>query len=195
VGSNRVSRVSPPIPPQLVPLVRPMISSRRRAGPSLVPRGPSAFGPVFPFVVDCSLCAGSWHSCWFRPWWCQPPWGASLHVHEYLGHDHPEHHHGPASHEHHQAIADDDHHEETEDHGLPAFQADSCDPGHHAVAVTMGCAQVSQLQIAIAELPSPTVVVPAAPVQSVVPVRDVRVHGPPFDSRIPARAPPITPQA
>ena len=122
--------------------------------------------------------------------------GASLHVHEYAGHDHPEHHHGPASHEHHQtAIADDDHHDETEAHGLPAIQADSCDPGHHAVAVTMGCAQVPQLHIAIAELPSPTVVVPAAPVQSVAPVRDVRVHGPPFDSRIPARAPPLTPQA
>jgi hypothetical protein len=121
-------------------------------------------------------------------------WGASLHVHEYLGHDHPEHHHGPASHEHHQAaIADDDHHDETEDHGLPALQADSCDPGHHAVAVTMGCAQVPQLHAAIAELPSPTVVVPAAPVQSVAAVRDVRVHGPPFDSRIPARAPPLTP--
>ncbi len=120
--------------------------------------------------------------------------GASLHVHEYLGHDHPEHHHGPASHDH-QAIADDDHHDETEDHDLPAVQADSCDPGHHAVAVTMGCAHVPQLHIAIAELPSPTVVVPAAPVQSVAPVRDVRVHGPPFDSRIPARAPPLTPQA
>jgi DNA-binding transcriptional LysR family regulator len=122
--------------------------------------------------------------------------GASLHVHEYLAHDHPEHHHGPASHEHHQAaIADDDHHDETEDDGPPALQADSCDPGKHAVAVTMGCAQVPQLHVAIVELPSPTVVVPAAPVQSVAPVSDVRVHGPPFDSRIPARAPPLTPQA
>jgi hypothetical protein len=120
---------------------------------------------------------------------------ASLHVHEYTGHDHPEHHHSPASHEHHQAaVADDDHHAETEDHGVPAFQADSCDPGNHAVAVTMGCAQVPQLHLAIAELPSPTITAPAAPVQSVAPVRDVRVHGPPFDSRIPARAPPFTPQ-
>ena len=122
--------------------------------------------------------------------------GASLHVHEYVGHDHPEHHHGPALHEHHHAaIADDDHHDEAEDHGLPAFQANSCDPGHHAVALRMGCAQVPQLHIVIAELPSPIVVVPAAPVQSVAPVMDVRVHGPPFDSRIPARAPPFTPQA
>ena len=122
--------------------------------------------------------------------------GASLHVHEYLGHDHPEHHHGPASHEHHPAaIADDDHHDDSEDHGLPALQADSCNPGQHAVAVTMGCAPVPPLHIAVAELPSPTVVVPAAPVQCVARVTDVRVHGPPFDSRIPARAPPFTPQA
>jgi hypothetical protein len=122
--------------------------------------------------------------------------GASLHVHEYLSHDHPEHHHGPASHVHHQAaIADHDHHDNTEDDGLPTLQADSCDPGDHAVAFTMGCAQVPQLPDAIAELPSPTVVVPVASGQSVAPVRDVRVHGPPFDSRIPARAPPLTPQA
>ena len=106
--------------------------------------------------------------------------GASLHVHEYLGHDHPEHHHGPASHEHHHAaIADDDHHDGTEDHGLPALQADSCDPGQHAAAVTMGCAQVPQLHVDIAELPGPTVLVPTAPVQSAAPVTDVRVHGPP----------------
>ena len=122
--------------------------------------------------------------------------GASLHVHEYLGHDHPEHHHGPASHEHHHAaIADDDHHDETEDHSLPALQADSCDPGQHAVAVTMGCAQVPPLHVDIAELPGPTVLVPAAPVQSVAPVTDVRAHGPPFDPRIPSRAPPLTPPA
>ena len=121
--------------------------------------------------------------------------GASLHVHEYAGHDHPEHQHGPASHEHHPAaVTENDHHAETEDHGLPAFQADSCDPGHHAVAVTIGGAQVPQLHLAIAVLPSPTLVVPAAPVQSVAPVTDVRVHGPPFDSRLPARAPPLTPQ-
>ena len=122
--------------------------------------------------------------------------GASLHVHEYLGHVHPEHHHGPASHEHHQAaIADDHHHDDPEDHGLPVLQADSCDPGHHTVAVTMSCAQVPPLHVDIAELPGPTVVVPAALLQSAVPVTDVRVHGPPFDSRIPARAPHLTPQA
>jgi hypothetical protein len=122
--------------------------------------------------------------------------GTSLHVHEYLGHDHPEHHHGPASHEHHHAaIADDDHHDDTEDHDLPALQADSCDPAQHAVAVRMGCAQVPPLHVDVAELPGPPILVPAVPVQSVAPVTDVRVHGPPFDSRIPVRAPPFTPQA
>jgi hypothetical protein len=122
--------------------------------------------------------------------------GVSLHVHEYLGHDHPEHHHGPASHEHyHAAIADDDHHDETEDHSLPTLQVDSCDPGQHAVTVTMGCAKVPQWHVDIAALPGPTVFVPAAPVQSVAPVTDVRVHGPPFDPRIPSRAPPLTPHA
>ena len=122
--------------------------------------------------------------------------GVSLHVHEYLGHDHPEHHHGPASHDHHHtAIADNDHGDETEDHSLTAFQADSCDPGQHAVAVTMGYAQVPQLYVDIAEQTGPTGGVPAEPVESVAPVTDVRVHGPPFDPRIPSRAPPLTPHA
>ena len=119
--------------------------------------------------------------------------GVSLHVHEYLGHDHPEHYHGPASHDHHAAIADDDHHDETADHDGPALQSDSCNPGQHAVAVRMGCAQVPPLHVDVAELPGPPILVPAAPVQSVAPVTDVRVHGPPFGSRIPARAPPFTP--
>jgi hypothetical protein len=59
----------------------------------------------------------------------------------------------------------------------------------------MGCAQVPQLHVDIAELPGPTVLVPAAPVQPVASVTDVRVHGPPFDPRIPSRAPPLTPHA
>jgi hypothetical protein len=32
----------------------------------------------------------------------------------------------------------------------------------------------------------------AAPVHSAVAVTEVRVHGPPFDPRIPSRAPPLT---
>jgi hypothetical protein len=54
----------------------------------------------------------------------------SLHVHEYVGHDHPDHHHGPASHEHqHSGSAEQDHHAPAEDEDHPAIQAESCDPG------------------------------------------------------------------
>ena len=119
--------------------------------------------------------------------------GASLHVHEYLGHDHPEHHHGPASHEHHHStLAEQDHDSVAEDHDPPALQADSCDPGRHAVAVTMGCGQVPQVHVDVAELPGPTIIDLVAPLDSVATVTDVRVHGPPFDFRVPSRAPPLT---
>jgi hypothetical protein len=118
--------------------------------------------------------------------------GSSLHVHEYLGHDHPDHHHGPASHEHHQSVAvDSDYHSSYEDSDHPGLRSQSCDPGRHAVAVTTGCAQVPQLHVDIAEMPGPTARMAGAPVQSVAPVADVRVHGPPSDLRIPSRAPPL----
>lgn len=118
-----------------------------------------------------------------------------LHVHEYREHDHPEHHHGPAAHEHKRsASAEQDHHSATDD-DHPAFQAESCDPGRHAVATTLGCAQVPQPHVDMAEVPGPAIIAPAAPIRSATPVVDVRVHGPPFDARIPARAPPLTPHA
>jgi hypothetical protein len=120
---------------------------------------------------------------------------SSMHVHEYAEHDHPEHHHGPASHEHkHAALAEQDHLSPIDD-DHPAFQAEACDPGRHAVAATLGCAQVPQAHVDLGELPGPTLVAPAASIRSAIPVVDVRVHGPPFDARIPARAPPLTPHA
>ena len=116
---------------------------------------------------------------------------SSMHVHEYAEHDHPEHHHGPASHEHeHPAPADLDHHSPTDD-DHPAWQAESCDPGRHAVSSTLGCAQVPQARVDLGELPGPTFIIPAAPIRSATPVIDVRVHGPPSDPRVPARAPPL----
>jgi len=115
----------------------------------------------------------------------------SLHVHEYVGHDHPEHHHGPASHEHfHSEIAD--HHTSADDGRHPSVQAESCDPGQHAVAVTMGCAQLRQVHVDVAELPGPATLALASPGRSPASVSDVRVHGPPFDLGIPSRAPPLT---
>ena len=119
-----------------------------------------------------------------------------LHVHEYVGHDHPAHHHGPAAHEHHDlAPADQDHHPDTGDEDHLVWQADPCEPGRHAVAVSMGCACIIQAHIDLAELPGPTIVVASAPIRSAVPFTDVRVHGPPFDPRTPSRAPPFTPHA
>ena len=116
---------------------------------------------------------------------------SSLHVHEYAGHDHPEHRHGPASHEHfHSEIAD--YYTSADDGRHPWVQAESCEPGQHAVAVTMGCAQVPQVQVDVAELPGPATLTLASPGRSAASVGDVRVHGPPFDPEIPARAPPLT---
>lgn len=126
---------------------------------------------------------------------------SSLHVHEYVGHDHPDHHHGPASHEHRQSAQDDhDHHsEETEARGAEddhfAAPDEACDPGRHAVSITLGCAQVPQVNIDVADVPGPSLFAPRAPIRSVAPVIDVRVHGPPLDIRIPARAPPVSPLA
>jgi hypothetical protein len=120
---------------------------------------------------------------------------SSMHVHEYAEHDHPDHHHGPASHEHGpSARAEQDHHSPADD-DHPALQAESCDPGRHAVSTTLGCARVPQAHLDLAELPGPTIIAPAAPIRAATAVVDVRVHGPPFDARIPARAPPLTPHA
>ena len=119
-------------------------------------------------------------------------WGSSLHVHEYVGHDHPDHHHGPASHEHQHSALGAQHHPSQgalEDH--PAMEAESCDPGRHAVAVSVGSAQVSQVHVDLTDVPGPATVVPVAPIRSASPITDVRVHGPPSHNRIPSRAPPL----
>jgi hypothetical protein len=121
---------------------------------------------------------------------------SALHVHEYVGHDHPDHHHGPATHEHQQSALADCHHQFVghDDH-QPSIEPESCDPGRHAVSVTLGCACVPQVHVELSELAGATVAAPAAPIRSAIPVTDVRVHGPPFESRIPARAPPLIPHA
>jgi hypothetical protein len=120
---------------------------------------------------------------------------SSLHVHEYVGHDHPGHHHGPAAHDHdHPATADRDHHTLAGE-DRPAWQAEPCEPGRHAVSVSMSCACIPQAHVDLAELPGPTLAVPSAPIRSAVPFTDVRVHGPPFDAGTPSRAPPLTPHA
>ena len=117
---------------------------------------------------------------------------SSLHVHEYFGHDHPEHHHGLASHEHDDTeLPDLDHHVGSVDEDQEEIEAGPCDPGRHAFAVTLGCAHVPLVHIEFAEGAGPTVVAPIAPIGSATPITDIRVHGPPSNVRIPSRAPPL----
>jgi hypothetical protein len=120
---------------------------------------------------------------------------SSLHVHDYTDHDHPDHHHGPASHEHaHPAIADRDDHSSA-DEDQPALEVESCDPGRHAISITMGCVHSPQVHAEVAELSAPTAKAPISATGSTTALTDVRVHGPPFDARIASRAPPVTPHA
>ena len=118
----------------------------------------------------------------------------SLHVHEYVEHDHVEHHHGPASHEHQHARRPAVH---ELDHPAPPvgdgeLALESCDPGHHAIAIGMTCAQPPQSDLSLADLDGPVEMAPSVRHRSATGVTDVRVHGPPFDPRIPSRAPPPT---
>jgi len=115
-----------------------------------------------------------------------------IHVHEYAGHDHPDHDHGPASHEHrHPPVAEHEKLAWGVDQDQPELQAGSCDPGRHAVAVTMGCAHVPRVHVDIADLPGPTMRSPAPSGGRAASVVDIRVHGPPSETRILPRAPPV----
>jgi hypothetical protein len=121
---------------------------------------------------------------------------SSMHVHDYAEHDHEEHHHGPAAHSHDQpALAIPDHHWRAADDDHPTLQAGSCDPGHHVISITVGNVRVPETHVDLTDVPTSTIVAPAVPLRSAAPVVDVRVHGPPFDPRIPSRAPPLSPYA
>ena len=106
------------------------------------------------------------------------------HVHAYDGHDHPEHQHGPASHEH------DAHHPDVDDDA--GFHFEACAPGDHVLEVPAAAVPLPQSHVQLAVL---TMTVAAAPATSgrlaAAPI-DVRVHGPPPDTRLPARGPPLT---
>jgi hypothetical protein len=107
-----------------------------------------------------------------------------LHTHAYNDHDHPEHHHGPALHEHHYSeVAQPDRAEVT---------LESCDPGEHAVSVSLGWASLPNLHVVDSECGHTFTSDPLIIVCSITDRCDVRVHGPPSHSRIPSRAPPLT---
>jgi hypothetical protein len=108
-----------------------------------------------------------------------------LHTHAYSGHDHREHNHGPAAHAHAQAPA---HHDEGDD--SPHF--DTCDPGQHAVPVTIGAAPLPHADSFHAESSNARIVARLVLVRSANTLTDVRVHGPPSLRHVPTRAPPPT---
>ena len=120
------------------------------------------------------------------------------HVHAYRGHDHPEHQHGPASHahEHHHGSpatlthADHDAHEDEGD--VARIRVEACDAGDHAIRISGAAAPVSQAHVHLAVLSGPIVVAPAVPARLAIAPLDVRVHGPPPKTLLPARAPPLT---
>jgi hypothetical protein len=121
---------------------------------------------------------------------------SSPHVHAYGGHDHPEHQHGPTSHghDHHDgspAIAshDDGH---GDNGGVASFRIEGCDAGDHAVRLPGTAAPVPQSHVQLAVLSGPIVVPPVLPARLAIARLDVRVHGPPPDTHLPARAPPLT---
>jgi hypothetical protein len=133
--------------------------------------------PVVALVLACAVVAASTAA-------------SSMHVHEYVGHDHPDHHHGPATHEHERAAHLTRHHDPVDDHH-PTIDAEPCDPGRHAVSVSVGSVSVPPLHVDLAELTRPIVVAPSAPARSRTAITDVRVHGPPCNSEVSSRAPPF----
>jgi hypothetical protein len=125
----------------------------------------------------------------------------SMHVHAYGGHDHPDHQHGPASHRHDHdhdapAIGVDDHHDDHDLHGDDgggaAIRVEACTAGDHAVRIPAAATAPPQAPLQLAVLPRAILLAPATPVRLAFAPMDVRVHGPPPDSRLPARAPPLT---
>jgi hypothetical protein len=117
----------------------------------------------------------------------------SLHVHEYLDHEHPEHQHGIAAHDHRDArlLHSDPHTAANDDHPL-SIEAGPCNAGSHAVGITIVGASLPDVRVDVAGLPGPALAGPRAPVRSALRITDIRVHGPPFLHRLAARAPPVS---
>jgi hypothetical protein len=124
-----------------------------------------------------------------------PVAATSLHVHTYVGHDHPEHHHGPAVHDHHSfPLAPHADHETVDSHDEAgtAVTPDACDPGDHAAAVKIACADRSAVHATLAELPRRPIVSPSMRPSRPLAITDTRAHSPPAGPCLPARAPPLT---
>lgn len=113
---------------------------------------------------------------------------STLHTHVYLEHDHPEHHHGLASHEHHTSRVA---HTQDDEHGVIG---ESCeDPGEHAVSISTGAVSSASPELIAAKAACAFVGAALVPTRSLVDRHDVRAHGPPSHRTVPARAPPSIP--
>ena len=106
---------------------------------------------------------------------------APVHVHAYSGHDHVDHHHGPATHDHHRpatASGDGD------------SRVSSCDPADHAIFINVATTAAT----AAFTVPFDAVELYALPTRAprggrASPI-DARQHSPPTWTPLPARAPP-----
>ena len=116
---------------------------------------------------------------------------AALHVHRYAGHDHPEHHHGPAAHEHHQAAPRHEHDFPNTKHA-PRPEWTPCDPGQHALSLTIACATPPYGFTLVAQCEPMGTVAAARDHGPAVAFTDARAHGPPTCTQAPPRAPPLS---
>jgi hypothetical protein len=130
---------------------------------------------------------------------------SSPHVHAYGGHEHSDHQHGPASHghEHHHGAPvapAHDHHDahdardaHDDDRDVASARIEACDAGDHAIRIPGAAGPTPRAYEQPAVVVSALIVAPPAmPARLAIAPLDVRVHGPPPDTRLPARAPPLT---
>ena len=111
----------------------------------------------------------------------------ALHTHVYPDHDHPEHHHGPAAHDH-----GGDHHYGNADADTRGPRVESCDPGRHAVSLSVGGAALTHPHAIAAVCGTAAILDPLIPAFAPTTPTDVRVHGPPPRTQGPPRAPPLS---
>lgn len=111
------------------------------------------------------------------------------HVHVYEGHDHPEHHHGPAAHSHEQA--DPHRHHDEIPAATSGHRLESCDPGEHVVPVVFTCVSPTAQQAPLADVAVVGRVNPPDVVRCCATLSDVRAHSPPRLTDAPLRAPPV----
>ena len=115
---------------------------------------------------------------------------SSWHLHAYSDHDHPDHHHGPATHEH-RVTADLPEHSADQDGIRVETVPGDDDPGRHALSFSTGATCGHRVEITVAIVPGPALMDPGAPTWSALAPTDVRAHGPPLTASTSPRAPPL----